>query len=792
MMRNALPIVGGFILSWAATAQAQIVYVDDDATGAGDGTSWTNAYVELQSALQNAQPGTQIWVAIGSYRPDYDPETSSYTQDRTATFQLEADVTLYGGFFGVEDFLWQRAGLYSDTRLVGDLAGDDVPVANPAQLENEPTRIDNSHHVVTGHTSAEGTAVIDGFNIIGGHAIDDATNSSGGGIYMTIGRHYIGNCLFSSNAAMLGGAISSNVSLDLDVRYTDVTDNLSVSSGGGMHAEFTVLSVIGCRFMNNYANNSGGLAVHGVHQGTIPAWILNTSFRGNVSMCEACVAGGVGLQDVEAVVFNCLFIGNSAGDRGGALKLGAGTYDIVNCTIVYNESVNHPTGGIFAESASGVNASNCILWGNSGTSGDESEAAQVELSIDSINSSMIQGLTGALGGTGNVDDTPVFMDPMGADGTAGTDDDNPRLHPTSPGIDQADPTTVPPDDPDVDGDGDTTEDISVDHDGNPRVVNGTIDLGAFELQSFLTCETAGDCVQADEDNGCTWWACAYDQCVGSAIVFADMGSQFGLCGPDGTADTNDRFHALNCFSDLDAFGNPDYPCENLAPVAWNVDAGGAFGSCEPDGVCDAHDAFHALQAFGHASPCGCPGEGGPAPEWEASPVDLGTARTSLRSARKAVRGGDTIEVDVYLETPLTDLRGYQLHLGVSGGQSGTLQLTDIVVREPGVLAARAAVQDTPLRDRRQRATASATVVPYWSAFNIEMAQLAVGTDLPGVPVAPGYLATYVYRVDADARGTFVVELLAGDMRTERTFLIPTAPRGRITIDTGPALTLQVK
>jgi hypothetical protein len=79
---------------------AAVIYVDASATGANNGSSWTDAYKYLQNALWAAEPnqGIQIWVAQGTYLPDEDTAHPGGTNDRTDTFHLEPGVALYGGF----------------------------------------------------------------------------------------------------------------------------------------------------------------------------------------------------------------------------------------------------------------------------------------------------------------------------------------------------------------------------------------------------------------------------------------------------------------------------------------------------------------------------------------------------------------------------------------------------------------------------------------------------------------------------------------------------------------------
>ncbi len=68
-------------------------YVDADATGNNNGTSWTDAYTTFQSALTAASAGYEIWVAAGTYYPSVEV---GGTGDRYQTFQMKNGVSIYG------------------------------------------------------------------------------------------------------------------------------------------------------------------------------------------------------------------------------------------------------------------------------------------------------------------------------------------------------------------------------------------------------------------------------------------------------------------------------------------------------------------------------------------------------------------------------------------------------------------------------------------------------------------------------------------------------------------------
>ena len=114
-----------------------VLRVDPSAAGLDDGSSWADAFGDLQTTLVlvpcSATQVDEIWVAEGTYRP-------TDSTDRTATFQLLSGMAVYGGFppGGGDGTFNARDPETYVTVLSGDLSGDD------------PVNSDNSHHVVTG------------------------------------------------------------------------------------------------------------------------------------------------------------------------------------------------------------------------------------------------------------------------------------------------------------------------------------------------------------------------------------------------------------------------------------------------------------------------------------------------------------------------------------------------------------------------------------------------------------------------------------------------------------------
>ncbi|MBI1267521.1 MAG: hypothetical protein GC193_08840 [Cryomorphaceae bacterium] len=92
--------------------QAAIIYVDQDASGANNGTSWTNAYTEIYDAIFNHADGDVIWVAEGTYViTNLSKETPHDINDQ---------LTILGGFNGTETMASARNWDENITIITGE------------------------------------------------------------------------------------------------------------------------------------------------------------------------------------------------------------------------------------------------------------------------------------------------------------------------------------------------------------------------------------------------------------------------------------------------------------------------------------------------------------------------------------------------------------------------------------------------------------------------------------------------------------------------------------------------
>ncbi len=344
---------------------AKTIYVDDDATGANNGSSWAEAYRYLQDALADAnlfEKPIEIRVAQGMYKPDRGAAQTA--GNREATFQLISGVTLKGGYAGLSqpDPNARDIELYK-TILSGDLNGDDLEVADPCDLLGEPSRADNCYHVATG-SGTDNSAVLDGFTINAGNADRDEWqgNSSGGGMANHSASPTVVNCTFTTNAAIRdGGGMYNYLSSDPKVTGCTFSGNYA-SHGGGMANVHSSPTLDDCAFSENCARWEGGGMFNSYNSPTL----TNCTFAANSADSGAGISNFV---EGSPTLKGCTFSRNAAEENGGGICTDSyANPTLDDCTFSWN-SANQNGGGMYNHENSDSILTDCVFMENSSGNG---------------------------------------------------------------------------------------------------------------------------------------------------------------------------------------------------------------------------------------------------------------------------------------------------------------------------------------------------------------------------------------------------------------------------------------
>lgn len=356
------------VLFGALSLAAKTNYVDWQATGTGDGTSWIDAYSNLPAAVSGSVSNDEIWVAQGAYRAG---------ANRSSSFSMKAFVRIYGGFTNGMTDLTQRDWLVHPSILSGDVDGNNEHDAN------------NAYHVV----SPQNDGMMDGFHIQHGYANGSNPNNYGGAVYANNQYFRFANCAFISNySAAAGGAIGFIVggrprpTVFENCRFVE---NVSATHGGAVYMSWAVnaifsnclfagnqalgpqgggafhssegssLDLIDCRFANNYAKIYGGC----LHLPSTHAFFraANCVFSGNIVTNGADSYGGaLHCLNLTNTVNGTVFCGNQAQGLWATAGAGRGSFSFANCTFAGNRS--QKTGGVFWNSS--VLLENCTVTRN--------------------------------------------------------------------------------------------------------------------------------------------------------------------------------------------------------------------------------------------------------------------------------------------------------------------------------------------------------------------------------------------------------------------------------------------
>lgn len=404
------------------TVTQPTVYVNKNATGLNNGTTWANAFVTVQDGI-NACGATQVWVAAGTYYPTLDVNSTITANARTKTFLMKSGVSVYGGFAGTETLLTQVNPATNVTILSGDFNNDDVVSnANNAATLSISGNTENAYHVVTSN-NPNAAITLNGCTISGGNT--DAGNNP----YLGIGG---GNSDGAGVFSLDGGA-------NFTISQCLIKNNTATSFGGGICFRGGSPTITNCKVFNNIANLIGGGIFNTANttMTNIAVFRNKSSYGGGLELEYNHNINGIAVYNNYASFYgggiyvfnkstnairNAVVYGNTSGN------FGAGIYNYVsssnqawqNASIINNRVYN----GAASSSSATPLFTNCIIWGAGVTNESTNTPTYTNCNVQGV----------AASGT-NISTNPIFKDinnPAGADGIWFTADDGLQLGCNSP------------------------------------------------------------------------------------------------------------------------------------------------------------------------------------------------------------------------------------------------------------------------------------------------------------------------------------------------------------------------
>ncbi len=345
-MKNFYTTLLAVTLSLSASALNRF-YVNDDATGNNDGSSWTDAFTDLNDALlfvasSGNYNGAEIWIAEGFY--------TRLSQNQS--FLVTNDALLYGGFAGNETDLNERDIQNHPTIISGDVGWNDTGAPSSS---NSSMMIDNAANVFKVESSYR--ALFDGLIIERAYS----TTEAGGGINVistSLENLQISNCIIRENVSvnragvlyysdlngsgfyLLNNRIEDNVNTDGSSSYTI---EFRASSSNSIYADVHFVNNL---FKNNSSESSfqmGTCARFTAFGGSnIDLYLTNNTFVDNPQT-------GSNANNVSSLIVY------QHGGGGSTLQA------FVNNNIFYN---NPGANAIFGESIQGSSATGQLLVSN--------------------------------------------------------------------------------------------------------------------------------------------------------------------------------------------------------------------------------------------------------------------------------------------------------------------------------------------------------------------------------------------------------------------------------------------
>ncbi|GIP30807.1 S-layer homology domain-containing protein [Paenibacillus sp. J2TS4] len=296
-------------------------------------------------------------------------------------------------------------------------------------------------------------------------AIRENTSSSGGGIASAFSSPSLTKVTINGNKASGAGGGMYNTRSSPVLTNVVIRENTSSSYGGGISSVSSSPSLTNVTISGNKSDSFGA----GVYNRTGSMTLLNVIISGN-----AADIGGGGMlnSDSSPILTNVIISGNLAKyqEGGGIINVSGSSPTLTNVTISGN-TAKTKGGAIYNQGSSKFLIRNSLIWGNGLDNGEENNISNDNPSDSNVVFSLIgdplaEGPDGVDLDTITID--TLLKTPMSF-GDAPTTEGDYRLKQGSPAINGGNNDLVP-------------HGVATDRDGNPRIVGGRVDLGAYEYQ----------------------------------------------------------------------------------------------------------------------------------------------------------------------------------------------------------------------------------------------------------------------------------------------------------------------
>ncbi len=319
---------------------SKTIYVATDGNGT-DGSSWTNAYTNIQTAIDAASVDDEIWVKEGVYYADPLAPDIAENVDRSLSITLKSGVKLYGGFTADEASIDERPMLDLNGNGVIDAWEYSSPSVISGEIQNDGDVTNNTQHLVIIPDGVDASTLIDGFTITLGYSDTQSTVTG------------VGTFTFTSGVIIGGGSITGSI-------VQECESNSAIDSyGGGICA--VNANVDGC-FVDGCTLTGKGVYGGGVYLNASEMKGTLVNNCGLVSPEASGLASGGGVFSTTSVIDSCFIYGCSANPESNFKGFGGGMYNnnshIIDCWVADNktEGTNGNGGGIYGVSSTYINS----------------------------------------------------------------------------------------------------------------------------------------------------------------------------------------------------------------------------------------------------------------------------------------------------------------------------------------------------------------------------------------------------------------------------------------------------